>query len=206
MPVSKHNGRLGNALKERHICLIHSCVANVLQAQPATLASLVGALNLRSLNSNPAARAAVRALGEEECTSSSTPPQLEHARPSWTQSLAQSREASSSGHHSQAPIAVPATVRCSHCSTLAWSQCCWDCCTSILTQCWSCCCLEWPCLNRCIFTIAAVHHACKLIKLAWQLMRYCCNRFSNSRVLLLLISHWHVCPCTDVHMHMTSRP
>lgn len=89
MPVSKHNGRLGNALKERHICLIHSCVANVLQAQPATLASLVGALNLRSLNSNPAARAAVRALGEEECTSSSTPPQLEHARPAWTQSLAQ---------------------------------------------------------------------------------------------------------------------
>ncbi|DBA75343.1 hypothetical protein WJX77_005717 [Trebouxia sp. C0004] len=80
------------------------------QAQPATLASLVGALNLRSLDSNPAARAAVQVLGEEECTSSSTPPQLEHARPSWTQSLAQSREASSSGHHSQAPIAVPATV------------------------------------------------------------------------------------------------
>ncbi|DBA81279.1 TPA: hypothetical protein ACH3X2_006899 [Trebouxia sp. C0005] len=80
------------------------------QAQPATLASLVGALNLRSLDSNPAARAAVRALGEEECTSSSTPPQLEHARPSWTQSLAQSREASSSGYHNQAPIAIPATV------------------------------------------------------------------------------------------------
>lgn len=82
-----------------------------LQAQPATLASLVGALNLRSLNSNPAAAAAVRMLGEEECTSSSTAPQLEYARPSWTQSLAESREASSSGYHGQAPIAVPATVR-----------------------------------------------------------------------------------------------
>ncbi len=121
--------RLGDALNEHLTCPIHSCVATVLQAQPATLASLVGALNLRSLDSNPAARAAVRALGEEECTSSSTPPQLEHARPSWTQSLAQSREASSSGQHNQAPIAIPATFRCGHYSTLVWSQCCWDCCT-----------------------------------------------------------------------------
>ena len=163
MPTSKHNERISDALKEQHICPIHSCVETVLQAQPATLASLVGALNLRSLDSNPAARAAVRALGEEECTSSSTPPQLEHARPSWTQSLAQSREASSSGYHSQAPIAVPATFRCGRYSTLVWSQCCWACCTATPMCCWSCCCLIGPCLCRWIFTVAVVHHACKLI-------------------------------------------
>jgi len=177
---SKHNKGLGDALSEHCICPIHSCIVNLLQAQPATLASLVGALNLRSLDSNPAARAAVRALGEEECTSSSTPPQLEHARPSWTQSLAQSREASSSGHHNQAPIAIPATVRCGHYSTLVWSQCCWDCCTAIPMWCWSSCCLVGSCLNRRIFTVAAVHHACKLAKLAWHLMRSCCKWVSST--------------------------
>lgn len=87
-----------------------------LQAQPATLASLVGALNLRT-PTHPAAQASLRALGEEECTSISTPPQVEYARPSWTQSLIQSTEASSSGHDDQAPLAAPATVRysCRHC-------------------------------------------------------------------------------------------
>lgn len=87
---------------------LHHC--HHVQAQPATLASLVGALNLRT-PTHPAAQAALRALGEEECTSISTPPQMEYARPSWTQSLIQSTEASSSGYDDQAPIAAPATVR-----------------------------------------------------------------------------------------------
>ena len=86
-----------------------------LQAQPATLASLVGALNLCT-PTHPAAQASLRALGEEECTCISTPPQIEYARPSWTQSLIQSTEASSSGYNDQAPVAAPATVRysCAH--------------------------------------------------------------------------------------------
>ena len=84
---------------------------DALQAQPASLASLVGALNLHNPRANPAVRAAVKALGEEECTSSSTPPQLEYGRPAWTQSLAANSQASTSGYDHQAPIAVPATVR-----------------------------------------------------------------------------------------------
>ena len=97
-----------------------------LQAQPATLASLVGALNLHT-PTHPAAQASLRALGEEECTSISTPPQVEHARPLWTQSLIQSAEASTSGYDDQAPIAAPAAVRysCAHgiSKTLALTEC-----------------------------------------------------------------------------------
>lgn len=81
-----------------------------MQAERATLASLVGALNLRT-PTHPSAQASLQALGEEECTSISTPPQVEYARPAWTQSLIQHSEASSSGHHDQAPIAAPAIVR-----------------------------------------------------------------------------------------------
>ena len=99
-----------------------------LQAQPATLASLVGALNLRT-PTHPAAQASLRALGDEECTSISTPPQVEYARPSWTQSLIQSTEASSSGYDDLAPIAAPATLRysCAHSmsKSLTLAQCFW---------------------------------------------------------------------------------
>ena len=110
-PLSSASWHINNYLTGFYV-LSYVIIARMeSQVQPATLASLVGALNLRSINSNPAAKAAVRALGEDECTSSSTPPQLEYARPAWTQSLAQSREASSSGYHSQAPLAIPATVR-----------------------------------------------------------------------------------------------
>lgn len=82
----------------------------MLQAQPATLASLVGALNLCS-PTHPAAQASLRALGEEECSSISTPPQVEHARPVWTQSLLESGEASSSGDNHLGSFATPATLR-----------------------------------------------------------------------------------------------
>ena len=99
-----------------NICVL--LIFHHLQAQPATLASLVGALNLRT-PTHPAAQASLRALGEEECTSISTPPQVEYARPSWTQSLIQSTEASSSGYDDQAPIAAPATVRYSCCHSMS---------------------------------------------------------------------------------------
>lgn len=82
-------------------------------------------------------------------------------------------------------------------------QCCWDCCTTIPMWCWSFCCLVGPCVSRCIFTVAAVHHACKLIKLAWQLIRNFCKWFSSSCVLLR-VSHRHACPPNDTHMHMAS--
>lgn len=84
--------------------------AQLLQAKPATLASLVGALNLRN-PTHPAAQASLRALGEEECTRLSTPPQLEYARPVWTQTLLESSEASSSGSNRQASFAIPASLR-----------------------------------------------------------------------------------------------
>ncbi|KAL3134098.1 hypothetical protein ABBQ32_008522 [Trebouxia sp. C0010 RCD-2024] len=93
------------------VLLMHSAVWYIsIQAQPATLASLVGALNLCS-PTHPAAQASLRALGEEECSSISTPPQVEHARPVWTQSLLESGEASSSGDNHLGSFATPATLR-----------------------------------------------------------------------------------------------
>lgn len=90
--------------------MIQHVTVQLLQAQPATLASLVGALNLCS-PTHPAAQASLRALGEEECSSISTPPQVEHARPVWTQSLLESEEASSSGSNHLGSFAIPATLR-----------------------------------------------------------------------------------------------
>ena len=85
----------------------HTLLHATLQVKEASLAAAIGALNFRA-PANPAALAAAAAVGEEQCESSCRPPQIEHARPAWSQSLAESGEASTSGQPAQFSIALPA--------------------------------------------------------------------------------------------------